>query len=313
MKINSVRLFTALTLSVASSQLSAATLVTRFTTDPLTQGWQAHGTNNLFTWDSTNQNLRATWDSSKPNNYFHLPLNTTLTRTHGFMLTFDLTLSDMPNSNGFQIAIGLLNLADATATNFFRGSGSESPNIAEFDFFPDSGFGASYNATLIDANNTFAFRYDNQPLEFGTPYHIELTHLPGDGHLSGQVFTNGQLYTTLPYAYASPGFSEFELDTLAISSYSDVNGYGSSILAHGAVDNIVFASPLPVSTITPLSATEISLASDAAWNYTLESTTNLTAWAQAAATVPGNGGTLVLQATNAPADASFYRVRADLP
>jgi len=111
-------------------------------------------------------------------------------------------------------------------------------------------------------------------------------------------------------------FDDFAVNALAISSYSDVGqfpGFEGSILAHGAVDNLVFASPLPVNTVTNVSATEIAFASDAAWNYTLESTTNLVNWVQAAPTVPGNGGTLVLQATNTPADHGFYRVRADLP
>jgi len=92
-----------------------------------------------------------------------------------------------------------------------------------------------------------------------------------------------------------------------------VNAYGSSILAHGTADNIVFASPLPVQTITNVSATEISLSSDPAWNYTLEWSTNLLHWTQAGPTAPGNGGTLLLQVTNTPADLGFYRVRADLP
>lgn len=313
MKNTSVRLLTALSVVLAAAQLSAGTFLSQFATDPLAAGWQIHGDTNLFTWDSTNQNLLVTWDSSQSNSYFHRPLGTTLTRTNGFLLAFDLTLNDVPDTNGFQLAIGLVNLADATSPNFFRGSGFESPNLAEFDFYPDSGFGASPTATMADGFSTFTFAYVTAPFDFGTTYRVVLTHPPGAQILTAQVLTNGQLYTTLPFSYISAGFGDYQLDTLAVCSYSDENGYGSSILAHGSVDNFILASPLPVETLTALAPGSVSFASDTNWVYTLESSTNLQSWSVAAPTTLGNGTNLVLQATNTPVDPAFFRVRADLP
>jgi hypothetical protein len=295
-------------------QVGASTITTKFDTNPSSSGWLVWGNTNLFQWDSTNRNLRVTWDSSQTNSYFYHPLGRTLTPSDGFLVSFDLTVTDVPITNGLQLAIGLLNFADATSTNFFRGSGADSPNVAEFDYFPASGgFAPSLDATLIDPLNTFAFKYDNQALDPGTSYQVVLTHLPGDPFLSGQVFTNGQLYTSLPLFYASGPITDFELDTIAVCSYSDVNAYGSSVLAHGTVDNLTVASPLPVQRLTALSSNTFSLLSDTNWVYTLESSTDLLSWSAAAPATPGNGAILVLHATNAPADKAFYRVRAALP
>lgn len=314
MKNKSARLLTALSTALLAAQLGAATLITKFNTDPLVAGWQTYGNTNLFRWNSTNGNLQVTWDSSQSNSYFHQPLGMTLTRSNGFLVAFDLTITDIPVIGGFQIAAGLLNFTNATATNFLRGSGYEAPNLAEFDYYLDPFFGGSINASVADASGTaFAFTYDNQPMDFGTTYHILLTHLPGSQFLTGQVFTNGQFYSRLPGAFASTNFADFQLDTLAVPSYSDVNGYGMSVLAHGTVDNLVFASPLPVETLSLLSPNEVSFASDANWVYTLESSTNLQSWSVAAPTTPGTGTNLVLQATNTPTGPAFFRVRADLP
>jgi hypothetical protein len=85
------------------------------------------------------------------------------------------------------------------------------------------------------------------------------------------------------------------------------------VLAHGTVDNIVVASPLPAAMISLPAAAQVALLSDTNWFYTLEATTNFVSWSVAAPTVPGNGGTLTLQDTNPPATAAFYRVSAALP
>ena len=53
-------------LCVALSPAQAVTLTEDFSTDPMQNGWQVFGDTNLFTWDSTNQNLAVTWDSTQP-------------------------------------------------------------------------------------------------------------------------------------------------------------------------------------------------------------------------------------------------------
>ena len=124
-----------------------------FSSDPASRDWRVFGNTNLFSWDATNQNLRVTWDSTNSNSYFYHPIGTILAKDDDFSLAFDLRLSDVQITNyGFQLAIGLLNFSDATRTNFLRGSGN-SPNLAEFDYFPDSGFGPSIAATLTDTKD----------------------------------------------------------------------------------------------------------------------------------------------------------------
>jgi hypothetical protein len=326
MKITSVRPLTTFAILVAALHLHAATLVTRFNTDPLAGGWQIHGTNDLFAWNSGDQNLEVTWDSSKPNNLFFLPLGATYARTNDFLVAFELNLNDIAVGTtpdylySFEIAVGLVNLQQATNAGFVRGSGFQAPNLIEWDYFPNdiNNFGATVATTVISSNNAYGNGGFTFPLELATnaTYAIRMTYTAADATLRSQMTSNGVPVGPLQNAWLGDSFDDFAVNALAIISYNDEGqfpGFEGSVLAHGTVDNVVFASPLPVQTITNISATEISLASDAAWNYTLECTTNLVDWTQAAPTVPGHGGTLVLQATNAPAVHGFYRVRADLP
>jgi hypothetical protein len=312
-KIRSLAITGLFVLSIASA--NANTLVERFATDPALDGWQVFGDTNLFRWDSTNQNLAVTWDSSQPNSYFYHPLGVTFTKADSFCVVFELNLTDVNATGYFELAIGLCNLADTTSANFSRANGI-SPNLFEFDYFPDGpdSYGPSIDATLVDTNGNFYFAYDDsQPLPNGMTCQILLIHRAGESTISGTVFTNGQVFTSLPQV-AAYGADDFSLDTLAISSYTTTDDfYGDSLLAHGTVGKLAFASPLPVDRIKAPAAGEIQFASDTNWLYTLGQTTDFQTWTPAAPGVFGNGMNLLLQATNPPADKAFYRVRADLP
>lgn len=299
-----------LTLSAAH----AATLVEKFATDPSLAGWQAYGDTNLFQWNSTNQVLDVTWDSTQPNSYYYHPLGATFTETDSFCILFDLQLNDAVAFNsGSELAIGLLNFSDATNVDFSRADGT-AINVAEFDYFPAYSYAgtpypASEDATLIDVSTNYFFAYDNVALNPGL-YHVLLIHQAGTSTISGEVFTNGQLMTALPIVY-NGGTGAFQVDTLAIDNYAD-DGYGDSILAHGSVANLAFASPLPVGVLSTVAAGQVQFASDTNWLYTLEQTTNFQTWSVAAPSAPGTVTNLVLQATNLPASQSFYRVSANL-
>ena len=97
---------------------------------------------------------------------------------------------------------------------------------------------------------------------------------------SGQILTNGSSYTALPNVYAAP-ITDFRLDTLSISSYTD-DGFGDSILAHGVVDNfVVTVPPPPVQNLTNTSSNGVWQAqflSRSNWVYTLERTTDFQSW-----------------------------------
>jgi hypothetical protein len=310
--VKKIRLFLAAAVFVAVAA-HATVINEKFFADPLPNGWQIFGDTSLFQWDSANQNLAVTWDSSRTNSYFYHPLGATFTQADSFCVQFDLNLADVNATGYFQLAVGLCNFAEATATNFSRAN-FNSPNLFEFDYFPDTGFGPSINATLIDANSGLYFVTDaTQPLLTNTTYRIVLLHPAGAAAISGTVYTNGQVFTRMP-SISNYGVNSFNLDALAVFNYTTLDDiYGDALLAHGTIDNLAFASPLPISTAKTFAAGQIRFASDTNWLYTLEQTADLKNWSPAAPAIFGNGTNLILSATNLPADKSFYRVRAELP
>jgi len=300
------------------SAVHATVIREKFATDPALAGWQVFGDTNLFQWDSTNQVLDVTWDSTQANSYYYLPLGQTYTVADSFYVQFDLQLTDAVSFNaGSELTVGLLNLSDATNPGFSRANATAT-NVCEFDYFPAYDYAgqeypASADATLIDDTGTnYYFAYDNVTLNPGVTYRVVLIHQAGAEAISGAIYTNGQPVSSLPYVYVSSPIGDFQLDTLSISSYSD-DGYGDSILAHGTVGNVAFASPLPIGLIQTPAAGQVQFASDTNWIYTLEQTMDFQTWSAAALPLIGNGTNLLLQATNPPADHSFYHVRADLP
>jgi hypothetical protein len=307
------------TLAIASlsvlSAIHAATITEKFSTDPSLDGWQVFGDTNLFQWDSTNQNLAVTWDSSQTNSYFYKPLGRTFTKADSFCVVFDLNLTDTSAVGYFQLALGLCNYAEATATNFSRAN-FDSPDLFEFDYYPDGpdSFGPSIDATLIDSDSGLYFAFDDtQPMITNTTYRVVLIHPAGSSIISGEVFTNGQPFTKFPVV-DNYGTDDFNLDTLAICNYTTLDDtYGDSLLAHGTVDNLTFASPLPVGAIQVTTPGTIQFASDTNWLYTLQQTEDFQTWTNVSNATIGNGTNLFLQDPNPPSDKSFYRVEADLP
>lgn len=303
-------------LSVASIAFGETIINEKFSSDPAQNGWQIFGDTNLFAWDSTNKVLDVTWDSTQPNSYYYHPLGATFTQADSFCVVIDLQLNDaVAPGYGSELGIGLLNFSDSTNSNYLRTWGTL-PNVFEFDYFPPDDYGdpASEDASFVDAEANFYFPYDNLNLNPGTAYHILLLHPANMATITGEIFTNGQRMTSLPFVYSDVPTNDsgaFQIDTLSISSYAG-NGYGD-ILAHGSVSKVAFASPLPISLIQAPAAGQVQFASDTNWLYTLEQTADFQSWPAAAPAVFGNGTNLILQATNLPADKSFYRVRADLP
>ncbi|HXF09557.1 MAG TPA: hypothetical protein VN625_02150, partial [Desulfuromonadaceae bacterium] len=204
--------------ALVAARCGADTITETFSDDPSQNGWAVFGNTNLFEW--TNQTLSVTWDSTQPNSYFYRSLGTILTKDDDFSISFDLQLKDaVAFSYGAPLAIGLFHTSDATNALFSR-SGSTGINFSEFDFFPDTGFGDSIDATLKDNQGDFAgyyFAYDNLPLDPTMVYHVTLTHTAGTLVLTGLVRTNGQVYTSLPGSYGN-GLTNFFVDAMSISS-----------------------------------------------------------------------------------------------
>lgn len=323
-------------LLVAACCLRAATFSENFSTDPLTRGWKVFGDTNLFRWNVTNQNVEVTWDSSRTNSFFHLPLGTIVSSNDNFSVEFDLRMSDLAigvNSNKlytFQLSLGLVNSINATNPNSFRGVGQNNTygvkNTIEFDYFADSGFGATFAPTMISSNNRIAFS-DNHPLVLTTN---DLFHIAMNYTASNQVLHTALRRNGLPYGLpptnsikdlALSTYPDFRVDSLAVINWSDAIQIGStqywgSILAHGTVDNFFVTVPdSPVSNFAGAESNSIwraTFTSKTNWFYSLERTVDFTNWFSASATNSGTGGAMTLQETNLNA-AAFYRVKAQKP
>ena len=304
---------------VAASVGGAATLQEDFSGNPQPDGWKIFGDTNLFQWDATNQNLDVTWDSSQSNSYFYHSLGTILAKSDDFSLSFDLQLSNVLWSGSPELAIGLLHFVDATNVSFSR-LVADTPNLFEFDYFPDNGVGLpAIVATLTDTNvsatnkKDFYFVYDNQPLNPGVVYHIVLAHTAGQPAISGQVFSNGQLYTSLPYTFAGP-ITDFRIDTVSVSSYSNPD---NSLLAHGTVDNLaVTLPPPPVQNLSGAltdAIWQVQFLSQSNWWYTLQRSTDFQTWTNVSPMIPGNATNLFLQDPSPPGNQAFYRISAQRP
>jgi hypothetical protein len=309
-------------------QLRAAALNEDFSTNPAVRGWRAVGQTNLFSWNPTNQNLEVTWDSSQSNSFYCLPLGTVLAATDDFSLAFDLRLDDcLAGANpakpySFELAIGLLNLAQASGPVFLRGAGSGLPNLFEFDYFPDDGSGfSSLDATMSDLSGNMQFYYANTPLSTGDNYRVSLNYSASNKTVTAWMSRSNEVYCLLTNSFPSSSFGDFRLDHLAICSYSDQGQdplYGVSILAHGVVDNFAVNLPQPPVTIItgnlgPGGNWLVTCGSQTNWLYNLERTTDLQSWSPASPALSGNGTALQLQDTNAPWLGAFYRVRAVRP
>ena len=307
-----------------------ATLQEDFSANPALSGWRVFGNTNLFAWDQTNQSLRVTWDSSQTNSYFHHALGTILTKEDDFELEFDLRILDIATntkSGPFQIAISLLNIAQATSTNLERGTGVDAVHgprdIVEFDYFPAgyyAGFGdvaPSISPTIVSSENVFASGFDLLELTTNDLYHIVLTYSASNQILHTEITSNSLPFGPVADVSLGTNFSDFRVDTFAISSYSDFGDDYDSVLAHGVIDNVLVTLPPP-----PVDRISISLGSNSwlvgfstqtNWLYTLERTKDLQVWTAVSSSILGTGKDLILQDTNPPQPMAFYRVGAQKP
>ncbi len=309
----------------------AAALAEFFAADPLSHGWRTFGDGSLFEWNATNQNLEVTWDSSRTNSLFYRPLGTVLTKSDDFSFSFDLRLrdiaigvdSDKPYT--FEIAIGLCKFSSITNARFFRGAGvslAYGPrNLVEFDYFPDSGFGATVAPTVVSTNNAIRFS-DNHPLEL-TPndlFHVEMSYSSSNQVLRTAMTRNGSSFARI-FDLPLAGFPDFRVDTFALISYSD-GGQGppefsGSILAHGTVDNVRWTIPDPpliaLRGVRTADSFRIHFNALGNWVYRLEVTRNFREWNLVAERFAPVNGPFVLEDPNLAPGNAFYRVVADRP
>ena len=300
----------------------------QFAQDPLTHGWRIFGDASLFVWSATNQNLQVTWDSSRPNSYLYRPLGTILNRRDDFSVAFDLRLDDVAagvapsKPSTFPLAVGFQNHADATWTNFFRGTGVDSPNLVEFSFFPDTGFGPTVWPAIWSTNSLLSYRSSSDftilDLPVGVLMRITLKYTSIDAKLVTTITTNGVPVAPVNPVTLSPSFTDFRVDTFAVKCYSaqgPAPRFGGSLIAHGFVDNIVInVPPSPIQNLRGFfneGQRQVTLISRPNWSYVLEWTHDFQLWNEVSPQANGSGGTITLQdKNNASLAARFYRVKA---
>jgi hypothetical protein len=301
-----------------------------FAANPLDHGWQMLGDTNLFQWDSTNQDLRVTWDSAQPNSSLYHPLGTILTRADDFSLVFDLRLDtigpglDPAKSATFQIAVGFLNVNEFGQASFLRGTGSNSPDLVELDYFWDSGFGATVWPAVVSTNASFNYNsakdYALFSLALGDWYRIQMAYAASNQTLVTTVTnfegTAGVLISTL----VNTNFTDFRVTSLSITSYSDAGqtpAFAGSVLAHGVIDNLAATVPdPPIQNATggfQNGTWQFDFLSRPDWLYTLERTVDFQTWTPLLPSTPGGAGDLRLTDASPPQPAAFYRVRAERP
>lgn len=308
----------------------AATFQEDFSSEPANRGWRVSGQTNLFNWNAAGGDLEVKWDSSQTNSYYYHPLGTVLGKADDFGLEFDLRLIDIATgtkSGPFEIAVGFLNLQEATAPSFRRGSGVDPihgpRDLVELDYFPagyypDFGDVApSFSPTIVSADNDFASGFDLSELATNDWFHIALTYSASDQTLHTTITRNGTPFGPIADVTLGTNFDDFHVDTLAISSYSDAGDDFDSVLAHGVVDNIVVTTPTPpVTQVTGQWSSgqwQIRVNSQLNWLYSLERTTDFVSWQTLPGGITGSGSDLLLLDTNPPPMAAFYRVRAARP
>jgi hypothetical protein len=303
--------------------LNAAVISEEFTGNPWANGWHRHGDASLFQWLSDPGELAVTWDSEQTNSYACLPLGTVLSKDDDFTLAFDLELRevsvgfDQPQTYSFEIAAGFIRIADATAPGFRRGSGTQSPNLVEFDYFPDTGFGATISPAVVSSNSVFATSF-TFPLEMGLHdrFRIEMAYASTNQTLVTTMTRNGEPFGPIEDVVLGPAFTDFRVDAFSFSSYAD-HATNGSLLVRGIADNVVIGfpdpKPLELEGRSENGIWTVTFDAAASWTYTLHRTGDFETWETAAMGFMDNDGLLTLQDPDPPDGAAFYRVLGTAP
>jgi hypothetical protein len=276
-------------------------------------------------WDSSAQNLAVTWDSRQTNSFFYYTLPFALHRQDAFSFELTLQLQDVAvgidpaKKSTFELCFGFVDLAQALRTNYFRGSGVNSTNgargLVEFDYFPDSGFGATIGPVVVSTNGQFAYSH-TFPVELtpGETYRIRCAFDPVAQVLNTTLVHNGEAIPIAPVNFTGD-FADFRVDAFSIHSYSDAGQsppqFAGSLLAHGTIDDVTVTWPDPPTPELSLRRVDlswiVSLDGKTGWVYTMERSIDLVNW-EAITAGFGKNARLDLTDADPPVARSFYRV-----
>jgi hypothetical protein len=295
-----------------------------FATDPGPGVWHRHGDASLFRWNDQDKRLEVTWDSSRPNSFFYTALPSGLGKNDDFQMAFDLELTEIQggvnpaNPFAFELAIGFFNMAQATNPGFSRGTGKNSPNLVEFDYFPDTGYGATLWPTVIATNGVLNYNDGNDytliELASGKRYHVVMAYTATEQMLKVSMTQDGSAFGPINSVRLRSDFPDFCVDAFGIASYSD-QGSGGSILAKGWLDNLEIRVPAPpvreLKMVSQGRLYGVQFQSLSRWHYQVERSTNLMDWTAISPVWEGNGQALDVSDSAPPIGAAFYRVKAE--
>lgn len=289
----------------------AASISEDFNSNPLENGWSTFGDASLFQWNPETKSMDVRWDSEKTNSCFFKMLPTVIHKDDDFSINFELTPKSVvvqfnqSRSYAFEVfAVGLISTNTSFQPLFDRTTGTDSPNLAEFDYFPDTGFRATLSPVLVSSNSYFGTSFlFPAPLDNSVSYQISMVYTASNQVMKTTVLNKItlQVYQTsfpLPTSY-----TDFALNALSITSYRDNDNTGS-MLAQGAVRNIRVDFPEPPKIIgITNSSTQTSVTFSSRTNrfYTVEATSNLKNWVATITPVQGlEGQTEIVLPTSAP-------------
>jgi hypothetical protein len=301
----------------------AETFTDDFSTDPLARGWRAHGNTNLFRWNAGEQRLEVTWDTANPHSYFARPLGVSLAAGDDFSVTFDLTLTSVQGGvranrpGAMPLSLGFLNLERALANNYLRGAGRARDTL-EFTWFPTGeipGFGVvepTVSPITWDSGGRVAasFTFPVEPA-VNTTFRVRLEYRAGPRTLTPSLLADGEPIPLNPLQLPTT-LGEFEFDTFAVLVWNEATSLNDSLLAHGAVDNVVLElPPAPIGRVTWLGLGQVECGTLKGWRYTLEASGDLREWS-AVWIASGTGEVLsFLDPRDAVFREQFYRVKAE--
>ena len=289
-----------------------------FSSDPLANGWVVHGDESLFKWDAAAGSLAVTWDSERPNSMFHRPLGLTLTESDAFAFAFEITLDTVKAGHRdgqpytFEVALGLLNIGSGKAEAFSRVTGTNSPNLIEWDYFPDTGLGATISPVVASVKSQFAAGF-TFPAEVtpGEIYSVRMEYDPTVRKLTTVMLENGTAWKAVKTVTLPNDFAGFAVDAFSISNYT-AKGSESSLLASGWVDN------LAITTAHSRSRIVNARLADGQWRgklfglsaevYVLERSEDLREWQPIGNGVREDAFYLKLIDKNLPVGGGFYRL-----
>ena len=311
------------------ARAAADGFVEEFDSDPSARGWGVLGDGAAFRWEARGW-LGVEWDSTRPNGFFARALPGPVTERDDFSLGFDLVLDAhavgvAPGKPGtFQMALGLIRRADATAPSFRRGVFLASRNLVEWAWFgtePSGWITASISPVVVPSDGRLPWGYADSFVEprLGVRYGFDLVYTAADRTLRGTMTEDGLPGPVLRPVVLPAGFTGFEVDALSVNAYSDAGQdprYAGSLRASARVDRIRWDGPGPVATGLRLewgaSGARVRFGTRQGWRYVVQASEDLRVWSDVSGPWVGDGAEAVL-GDPAAANDRFYRVEARRP